>query len=318
MYIRFFNFQLLPMRFHLLFLLLLSTHLGYCWGFAAHRAINKHAVFSLPSPLIAFYKKHIAFIENESVTPDKRRYSSPNEGARHYIDLDLFDSLPIMSWNHATTKYGEENLKKNGILPWHMFLLKKQLTDAFREKNAARILRLSADIGHYLADANVPLHTTSNYNGQKTNQHGIHGLWESRLPELFLPDYNLFVGKCTYIDNLPSTIWATILTSNDYTDSVLTIERSLSQLFPFVSKYSYEERGSNITRVFSYEYCQLYHQRLAGMVEKQLRNSILLTASFWYTCWVDAGTPDLSDLTYKQRKKASDTSLQNHSIDCKH
>jgi hypothetical protein len=38
-------------------------------------------------------------------------------------------------------------------------------------------------LGHYIGDAHVPLHTTSNYNGQKTNQHGIHGLWESRIPE---------------------------------------------------------------------------------------------------------------------------------------
>jgi len=306
------------MHFYLLIFFLSISHLSYGWGFVAHRAINRHAVYSLPAPLIAFYKKHISFIEHESVTPDRRRYSSPNEGSRHYIDLDLFDSLPIMSWHHATAKYGEENLRKNGILPWNILLLKKQLTDAFKEKNAARILRLSADVGHYLADANVPLHTTSNYNGQKTNQHGIHGLWESRLPELFLSDYNLLVGKCSYIDDLPSTIWTTILTANACTDSVLTIERSLSELFPLVSKYSYEERGTGITRVFSYEYCQLYHQRLAGMVEKQLRNSIILTASFWYTCWVDAGMPDLSDSTYRQRKKASDSLLQEHSADCNH
>lgn len=306
------------MHLRLLVLLLTINTFCYGWGFVAHRAINKHAVFSLPAPLIAFYKKHISFIEDESVAPDKRRYSSPDEGARHYIDLDLFDTLPIMPWLQATTRYGEENIRKNGILPWHIFLLKKQLTDAFREKNAAKILRLSADIGHYLADANVPLHTTSNYNGQKTNQHGIHGLWESRLPELFLTDYNLFVGKCYYIDNLYSTIWSTILTSNACTDSVLAIERSLSELFPLVSKYSYEERGASIVKVFSYEYCQLYHQRLNGMVEKQLRNSIILTASFWYTCWVDAGMPDLSDISYRQRKKDTDTLLQGHSVDCIH
>ena len=50
--------------------------------------------------------------------------------------------------------------------------MKVRLTRAFKEKNLTRILRLSADIGHYIADAHVPLHTTENYDGQLTDQHG--------------------------------------------------------------------------------------------------------------------------------------------------
>lgn len=32
------------------------------------------------------------------------------------------------------------------------------------------------------------------------------------------------------------------------------------------------------------------------MIEKQLRSAIKVTSSFWYTAWVNAGKPDLSDL----------------------
>jgi hypothetical protein len=32
------------------------------------------------------------------------------------------------------------------------------------------------------------------------------------------------------------------------------------------------------------------------MVEAQMKKAITATASFWYTAWVNAGKPDLSDL----------------------
>ena len=43
-------------------------------------------------------------------------------------------------------------------------------------------------------------HTTENYNGQFTNQKGIHGFWESRIPELFYDEYDFITGKAKYID----------------------------------------------------------------------------------------------------------------------
>ncbi len=59
-----------------------------------------------------------------------------------------------------------------------------RLTTAFKNKDPAKILKLSAELGHYIADFHVPLHASSNHNGQYTNQKGIHGFWESRIPEL--------------------------------------------------------------------------------------------------------------------------------------
>ena len=48
----------------------------------------------------------------------------------------------------------------------------------------------------------MPLHTTENYNGQMTGQRGIHGFWESRLPELKSKDYDYFVGRAEYVENI--------------------------------------------------------------------------------------------------------------------
>lgn len=75
------------------------------------------------------------------------------------------------------------------------------LTKAFERRDVNRILSTSADIGHYIANAHVPLHTTENYNGQLTNQKGIHGLWQSRIPELTADEYDYFVGRANTLTN---------------------------------------------------------------------------------------------------------------------
>ncbi|MBK8081206.1 MAG: hypothetical protein IPK25_13560 [Saprospiraceae bacterium] len=72
----------------------------------------------------------------------------------------------------------------------------------------------------------VPLHTTKNYNGQLTDQVGIHAFWESRIPELFAEsNYDFFVGQAQYIDNPREYIWDIIIKAHSHLDSVLGIEK---------------------------------------------------------------------------------------------
>jgi hypothetical protein len=163
----------------ILALFLCLTQQSFCWGFYAHRKINQYAVFLLPPEMMVLYKPNIGFLEEHAVDPDKRRYAIPEEGPRHYIDIDHYgvypyDSLP-RKWNDAAAKYSEDTLNTYGIVPWWLQTMLYRLTTAFKEKNQAKILKLSAEIGHYIADSHVPLHATKNHNGQYTDQKGIHG-----------------------------------------------------------------------------------------------------------------------------------------------
>ena len=79
--------------------------------------------------------------------------------------------------------------------------MKYKLQKAFERKNVDLILKYSADIGHYIGDAHVPLHTTENYNGKMTNQVGIHGLWGA-VVELISDNYDYFVGKANYVKDV--------------------------------------------------------------------------------------------------------------------
>lgn len=276
----------------------------FCWGFYAHKKINYYAVFLLPPQMMVLYKPQINFITEHAVDPDMRRYAVAEEGPRHYIDIDHYgtypyDSLP-RNWNDAVAKYGEDSLMANGIVPWWVQTMQYRLTAAFKEKNAARILKLSAELGHYVADAHVPLHASSNHNGQLTNQLGIHAFWESRIPELLADNnWDFFIGKAEYITNSRDFIWKRVLESAAAADTVLSYEKELSAQFPSDQKFSFENRNGKTVRQYSTAYTKAYDSKLKGMVERRMREAIAAVASYWYTCWVDAGQPDLSTLTNK-------------------
>lgn len=273
------------------------------WGFFGHQRINRISTFTLPQEMFGFYKEHIEFITEHAVDPDKRRYAVDGEAQRHYIDIDhyysdggnVFDLMP-RKWEDAISKFSEDTLQAYGIVPWHIEVMKLKLQRAFESQNVDLILKYSADIGHYIGDAHVPLHTTENYNGQLTNQKGIHGLWESRLVEINDENYDYFIGKAKYITDVRTFIWESVEASHLAVDSVLLIERELTKEMAPDKKYSFERRGNTTIKVYSYEFSQEYHRRMNGMVERRLRAAILAVGSIWYTAWVDAGQPDLNKL----------------------
>jgi len=251
--------------------------------------------------MLVLYKPNIQFLSEHATDPDKRRYAVAPEGPRHYIDIDHYGKYPYSelphNWKEAVAKFGEDSLTANGIVPWHIQIMLNRLTNAFREKNFASIMKNSADIGHYIADAHVPLHASSNHNGQLTNQKGIHGFWESRVPELLAESqFNFFIGRAAYIKNPPAFIWSRVLESGNAADSVLTFEKELSLQFRGDKKYAFERRNNITIRQYSSNYTRAFNNKLNGMVERRMRQSIFAVASFWYTAWVNAGQPDLSAL----------------------
>lgn len=359
------------------------------WGFYGHRLINRLAVFTLPPELIGFYKKHIEYISDHAVDPDKRRYTVKAEAIRHYIDLDHWlntnmdslpndyamamlrfsefvihtsnDSFPLFSqanryrdssvhlffsdevvahfspiecflplvqfrrlfntyllpeydpdyWSsdlYAFSDYFEtkpeleklyirDTFSQHGILPYHFKKVYQQLIRSFNEKDISKILRLSAEIGHYLGDAHVPLHTSKNYNGQLTNQIGIHAFWESRIPELFAEqDFDFIVGPAMFIDDINDFIWNVVYESHSYVSALLEKEKQLSQSYPFDKQYCFENRGNTTIKLPCKKYAALYYQSLDDQVEQRMRKSIHGLGSIWLSAWIEAGQPDLINI----------------------
>ncbi len=251
------------------------------------------------------YKPQADFLTEHAVDPDKRRYAIAEEAPRHYLDVDHYgvypyDSLP-RKWSDAVAKYTVDTLNAHGIVPWWLQTMLYRLTTAFKEKNQVKILKYSAEIGHYIADTHVPLHASSNHNGQYTGQKGIHSFWESRIPELLADsEWDFFIGKAVYISDPLSFFWTRILQSAAAADTVLKFEKELSASFRADQQFSFEQRNGLIIRQYSSAYARAYDARMKGMVERRMRQSIHAVASCWFTAWVNAGQPDLSRLSHKE------------------
>lgn len=361
------------------------------WGFFGHRRLNRLAVFSLPPGMLFFYKKHLEYLSEHAVDPDKRRYANKHEAPRHFIDLDRYGTFPFSGlprqWPEACAvltdiyalgpagdslhlfgpgrvrrsegrffpldsalfRYWPEGgldprayqrwfntqilplyyedekrtgcdslqafwgvpfpcrelvavdtFSRHGILPYHLVAMQKRLTHAFEKSDVPNILRLSAELGHYIGDAHVPLHTTSNYNGQLSGQLGIHAFWESRVPELFADArYDFFTGAATYISDPTAFYWGIVLESHRLVDSVLSVERSLRDGFPADRQYCYESKNGGSIRTQCPEFAAAYQARLNGMVERRMRHSVRAIGSAWLSAWTDAGQPDLNRMVFK-------------------
>lgn len=282
---------------------LLSVN-AFSWGFYAHREINRLAVFSMDPGVFGFFKTHIDYLMQHSTDPDMRRYAVAEEACRHYIDLDRYEkSLPIDTipkyWKKATDLYGEDSLSAHGIVPWYIVFMEKRLEKAFENKDTKAILKTAADLGHYIADASVPLHTTSNYNGQLSGQKGIHALWESRIPEQRGESFELLAGRAIYIKNLQEEIWVLVTESHACLDSVFNMERLAEQQLGEARKYAMVTKGNSMLKSYSPAFVDRYHFLLGNQVERRMERAIRMVASVWYTAWINAGQPVLDGVPNK-------------------
>ena len=275
------------------------------WGVIGHERINRAAVLALPKPLQTFFYNHIDYITQESTVPDLRRnvLNDKTEPPRHYFDMENFGDVTTLpkTMDEAQKKYDEKFLTKNGILPWYIQDLMTKLTKAFKDKRKNEILFIAGDLGHYIADAHMPLHTSDNHDGQNTNQKGIHSLWESRLPELFVKDYKLNATEGIYLEDVDKAIWELMFDTHSLVEPLLAADKKLRTSTPENKIFVTDVNGVIVKNkyggtLYSDEYAGKFHTELNGMVEKQMKKAITVTASFWYTAWVNAGKPDLSKL----------------------
>jgi len=305
--------------FKSLFIFLLitgSVSLVFAWGQWGHKHISRAAVFSLPAPMQVFFYNHIDFITEGAVVPDLRRalIGDKNESPRHFIDVEDFkiplDSFPKTS-DEAFKKFGAASLNKTGYVPWYIQTLTEKLTNAFKKRNKSEILFLAADLSHYIADASQPLHTSSNYDGQLTGQKGVHALWESRIPQMFGSAYDFKTAPAKYIKDIPAKTLEIIEQSHALVDTILAKDKEVRERFTKDNMYKKDSSGKLVmfynSPVYSDEYAREFNAALDGMIENQLRISIYNVACFWYTAWVNAGSPDLISLDdphlTKQNKK---------------
>ena len=279
------------------------------WGFLVHRTINQLAIYELPKPMQPFFYTHMDSIVLNAPRPDIRRNTDSTEGSKHFIDFEFFgDSAQYKmprDIETATNVFGIKKLKAWGTLPYEIIATQNKLTQAFKNKNTDSIIFYATDLGHYIGDAHVPLHTSSNYDGQLTNQAGMHDLWETSVPELLLKSFRLASKrKAQYLNNPTDRIWKVLQESHALLPEMLAIEKEISKNYTdSTKKYQWIERWGKIRRFYSKDFTLDYGKQLQPSINHQLIQAAHCMADFWYTAWVNAGKPDLSKLNSKYFSK---------------
>ena len=261
----------------------------HAWGFDIHRFITGEAISLLPPGMKPFYEKHRQFIVEHSVDPDLWRSAGfEEEPPRHFVDLDVYGAWPFSQlprdYELAVAKFGREKVDKNGTLPWRVGEVYEQLVKSFTQhaKGTGQYALdnaqfHSAVLAHYVGDAHVPFHAATNYDGQLTNQHGIHSRFETELFQRYRSRLRLAPPAIPPVRSPVDFTFDTLIAGFKFVDPVL--QADLSAL------------GTGDT------YDDAYFERFFGktqpVVEQQLSRAIAGVAAVLVGAWESAGRPEL-------------------------
>tara|TARA_Y100000385_G_C13066612_1_gene627014 strand:+ start:760 stop:1944 length:1185 start_codon:yes stop_codon:yes gene_type:complete len=257
----------------------------------------------LRDSLMSFFYENVRYDEQKAKEWDL----SEMESKTHF--------LPFQELENYNKLYFHNRLDEYGIIPYHLTSYQNRLMWAFVDNDISSIIRLAGEMGHYISDAHVPLHTTENYNGQLTGQDGIHAFWETRIPELFAAEnYDFWTEPRAYIENKEDYFWNIVLESHDLVDDVLNLEMDLRKSFPKDNQYCFDERLGVTQRIECVAYAKAYQKSMNGMVENRMREAITAIASSWYTAWIDAGSPIITPLKVNFQVEKEHTDVQMDSL----
>ncbi len=277
-----------------LFILVLCSS----WGFLAHKTLQQVSIYQLPDGLASYFYANQDYVVQQSIRPDVRRKDDKLEDAKHYLDMDadLFGAnyktdIPH-DFNAAVKKYTLDSLRKEGLVPWEVTRVYGRLVHAFKNELRDSVLFYAADLGHYVADAHVPLHTTKNHDGQLTGQKGMHVLWESLVPEDQLQTYTLSqVEGVQYIAKPQDFIFQILLESHAMLPTMFRAEKEVRSALGEDGSFEMVEKYGRKQRYYTKAFIQAYGAKVGVSVQKRMLLASSRVASFWFSAWKDAGSP---------------------------
>lgn len=261
------------------------------WGYDVHRRINQKAAEIIEGEFGLYTQSRAYELALYAPIADFIKEIHSSEFNRHFIDADYYDEFPFpelnVTYDQLLENFGQENLNDWGIAPWSIDETAKTLTKMFKEERWNEALYYMGHLGHYVADLHMPLHTCANYNGQFTGNEGIHFRWESRMVDKLIPNFEP-KGEIQKI--------------NDRIAKSLEITRESFQLYPRLLEADniarkhlsfVQAKELNTYKTLHYEdrYLKLLYAETEDVVHDRLGKAAVMVASFWYSCWVDAGSP---------------------------
>ena len=270
--------------------LALTPSSAFAWGFAGHRLIMQRAIELLPPELKPFFEHYRDEIVVRAVDPDVWRNVGWEDDPNHFLDFGAkeygafpFKDLP-RDLDVAVEKFGMPTLRRNGMLPWRaneLFGNLRRTFESFKRGSAYGpndVILFAAALGHYLQDANQPLHATINYDGQLTGNTGIHSRFERDLVERFQPRLTIKPAPPKPTLNARDAAFDTLLASYQLVDRILQADTEA-----VAGKDVYDD-----------DYFEKLFVRTRPILEQRLADSITATAAVIIGAWERAGRPALA------------------------
>jgi Zinc dependent phospholipase C len=253
------------------------------WGFEAHRFIMARAIGLMPPELRPFFEARRTFLVEHVVDPDLWRTAGwEAEPPRHFLDMDAYGPYPFKDLPHdeatAVRQRGREFVTTNGTLPWRTTEIYAKLVEAFRQTSPYsrdNVAFFTAILAHYLADANVPFHAATNYDGQLTGQWGIHSRFETELFERYRERLTIAPPAIVAIADIREFTFATLTDGFTFVQPILDADRAA------VGRRELYDDG----------YFAAFFPAVRGILEARLSDSIGDVVSVVTAAWIEAGRP---------------------------
>jgi len=268
------------------------------WGMQVHRLITGLAIDGLPPALRSLYATQRAFVIEHAVDPDLWRVVGLSgdlgpEDPNHFLDIDaLGEPAPFAGvprdWNAYVARYGADKVEKFGRLPWRATEVYGKLVEAFKAMGrgtgygADNVRYLSAIMAHYVEDAHQPLHAAENYDGQLTNQRGVHSRFETELP---LRNWSRLTHPPVHtqpIGDIKTFIFSAVVDSNALVAPILNADKRAAQNL---------KKDANDRLIYDDGYYAAMYAAVRPILQKRLADSANGVASVLVAAWTDAGKP---------------------------
>jgi len=250
------------------------------WGVQGHRLVAATCLKDLPPEVAAWFAARASDLPDHAIDPDHGKWKDSLEAPRHFLDSEPYGGAAAVPLSEATAQgmLGPDLFQKSGKVPWVILARVDTLTRAFRAYDLPQAALEAAYLSHYAGDINVPLHTTVNYDGDDTGQHGIHQRWETGLLERIVAQegWEPEVRPATLGDDPGEEPWAWLQESYTLVPGLLADDLTARKASAGAFDSGYWEAFSRLQESHVKEQINLAAQRTARM--------ILLA-------WTNAGSP---------------------------
>src|SRR5262245_23057671 len=192
-----------------------------------------------------------------------------------------FKGLPP-DYRRAVGGRGREFVTQQGTVPWRAEEIYNKLREAFTQLDTREYARdnvklFSSVLSHYVGDSFQPLHACVNYDGQRTNQQGIHARFETELFDRYQTKLRIAPAPVAPVPNVREFMFTNL------TDSFLQVEPILA-----ADREAVKGRAEYDDAYFA----QMF-EKTGPIMEKRMSGAITAVASLITTAWTDAGKPPL-------------------------